>query len=282
MKYVVIIELGDILESNYVLILIMIIEENNLCFVYVYNIVSNYFFDLVYINMFSLMFNLNDIVLLDWINYLCDICFDKYYVLFELFIRLEKYVSNNNSWIIIFCINWNIIILRKNRYSYKEFDELKFDFGKFNILLMGYSDELFKGGVIIVICNLIKGLVNNNINIYMLVNYFDNNKIKFYWVDKDGKSFYFEDRNDFFKYLFFISLVNLILFDIINIYCWYFGNDFIFFYFLSDLMKIEEFFNYFLMVCIVYIDYLDYSKDKRIINKGLVEELLKFGIKDFE
>lgn len=281
-KYAVIIESGDILESNHASTLITTIEENNSCSAYAHNTVSNYPPDLAHINTSSLMFNLNDIALLDRINYLCDIRFDKYYALPELLIRLEKYVSNNNSRTTISCTNRNITTLRKNRYTHKELDELKLDPGKLNILLMGYSDELSKGGAITVICNLIKGLANNNTNIYMLVNYFDNNKIEFYRADKDGKRFYFEDRNDFIKHLSSISPANLTLFDIINIHCWHFGNDFIPFHSPSDSMKIEEFFNYFPMARIVYTDHSDYSKDKRIINKGLAEELLKLGTKDCE
>ena len=159
-KYAVIIESGDILESNHASTLITTIEENNSCSAYAHNTVSNYPPDLAHINTSSLMFNLNDIALLERINYLCDIRFDKYYALPELLIRLEKYVSNNNSRTTISCTNRNITTLRKNRYTHKELDELKLDPGKLNILLMGYSDELSKGGAITVICNLIKGPVS--------------------------------------------------------------------------------------------------------------------------
>ena len=281
-KYAGIIESGDILESNHASTLITTIEQSNSCSAYAHHTAGNYPLELAHINTSSLMFNMNDIALLDQVNYLCDIRFDKYYALPELLIRLEKHVSSNNSRPAISCINRNLITLRKNRYSHKELDELKLDPGKLNILLMVYSDELSKGGAITVIYNLIKGLNNKNTNIYILVNYFDSNKIKFYRANEDIKRFYFADRNDFLKHLSCVSPANLALFDIINIHCWHFGNDFIPFHSPSDSMKIKEFFNHFPMARIVYTDHSDYSKDKRIINKGLADELLKLGTKDFE
>ncbi|MBO1350571.1 MAG: glycosyltransferase family 4 protein [Hormoscilla sp. GUM202] len=281
-KYAVIIESGDILESNHASTLITTIEQNNSCSAYARNTAGNYPLDLAHINTSNLMLNMNDLALLDRENYLCDTRFDKYYALPELLIRLEKHLSRNNSLPAISCINRNIITLRKNRYSCKELDELKLDPGKLNILLMSYSDELSKGGAITVICNLMKRLSNKNTKVYILVNYFDSNKIEFYLANEDTKRFDFADRKDFLKHLSSVSPANLALFDIINIHCWHFGNDFIPFHFPSDSMKIEEFFNYFPMARIVYTDRSDYSKDKRIINKGLTDELLKLGTKDFE
>ncbi len=281
-KYAIVIESGDILDSNHASTLITTIEQNNSCSAYAHNAVGNYPLDFAHINTSSLMFNMNDIALLDQVNYLCDIRFDKYYALQELLIRLEKHVSSNNKRSVISCTNQNIIALRKNRYSHKELDELKLDPSKLNILLMGYSDNLSKGGAITVTYNLIKGLTNKNTNIYVLVNYFDSNKIEFYRANEDSKRFDFADRKDFLKHLSSVSPANLVLFDIINIHCWHFGNDFIPFNSPRDSMKIEEFFNHFPMARIVYTDHSDYSKDKRIINKGLADELLKLGTEDFE
>ncbi|NEQ67492.1 MAG: glycosyltransferase family 4 protein [Symploca sp. SIO2D2] len=281
-KYVGIIESGDILESNHASTLITTIEQHNSCCASAQNTAGNYPFNLGQITRSSLMFNLNDLALLEQVNYLCDIRFDKYYALPELLTRLEKYVSSHHRRPVIVGTNQNIITFSNHRYSHPELDELKLDPGKLNILLMGYSDELSKGGAITVIYNLIKGLINKNTNVYMLINYFDNNKIELYRANEDKKRFDFADRNDFLKHLSAVSPANLALFDIINIHCWHFGNDFIPFHSPSDSMKIEEFFNYFPLARIVYTDHSDYSKDKRIINRGLAEELLKLGTNDFE
>jgi len=281
-KYAAIIKSGDILESNHASTLTTTIEQSNSCCASVHNITGNYADDLAHINASRLMFNMNDVALLDQVNYLCDIRFDKHYALPELLIRLEKHINPNNTRPTISYTNHNIIVVGKNRYNDKELDELKLDPGKFNILLMVYSDNLSKGGAITVTNNIIKRLTNKDTNIYMLVNYFDNNEIEFYRANEDSKRFYFTDRNDFLKHLSYISPANLALFDIINIHCWHFGSDFIPFHTTSDPIKIEDFFDHFPMARIVYTDHSDYSKDKRMINKGLADELLKLGVNDFE
>ncbi|RKZ51047.1 MAG: hypothetical protein DRR16_16830 [Candidatus Parabeggiatoa sp. nov. 3] len=281
-KYAVLIEFGDVLESHHASTLITTIEQSNSCCASVRNITDNYTYDLAHIKASRLMFNMNDIALLDKVNYLCDIRFDKYYALPELLTRLEKHVNPNNTRPTLSYTNHNIIAVGKNRYNDKELDELKLDPSKFNILLMVYSDNLSKGGAITVTNNLIKGLANKDTNLYMLVNYFDSNEIEFYRVNEDSKRFDFADRNDFLKHLSYISPANLALFDIINIHCWHFGSDFIPFHSTSDPLKMADFFDHFPMARIVYTDHSDYSKDKRMINKGLADELLKLGVNDFE
>ena len=174
------------------------------------------------------------------------------------------------------------VAIKKGRYSHNDLNHLALDPSKTNILIMGYSDDPSKGGAITVTTNLATGLANQSTHVYMLINYFDNANITFYRFRKESKKFTFKDRPDLLKHLAFASPANLTLFDIIHVNCWHFGDDYIPFHKKRDPLKIRRFFDSFPMAHLVYTDHSDYSKDRRIINQGLPQELKTLGVQDFQ
>lgn len=228
-------------------------------------------------------FHMDEVAALHGDSYLCNVFLGPPHVLPDLMRRLvDRAHAQDAARQAITCIPARTVIARKTQYSPEALAELKLDPRRTNVLILGYSDDASKGGAITVTNNLAMGLLNETTDVYMLINSFDDTGIEFYKGQKNGTRFRFRDRGELLKALSHVSPANLALFDIIHVNCWHFANDFIPFHKKRDALGIEDFFNAFPMAHLVYTDHSDYSKDKRIINAGLQEELAGHGVTDFE